>query len=500
MRRALTGLAALVVAATPAGHTLAEDVPQLAWFPSAGTVQWRVPLTPGEASDPVEGRLTTPVWYKRLPDLDVRLVGGKVLRLREARGSVLALSFWATWCGPCRRELPKLQALYDARREAGLSVVAINVEEPLELAVPFAEDLGLTMPIGLFDPAMRPTLFGKVVPALVIADREGNIRGRWDGFEEGFEAEIDQLIETLLAEERAAPVDVAPVLYGAGSYALRWFRETKTRIDDLTITADESGEPEILASHGVMMSVHSSDGSTSREWVADRAAGSVRLAPPHAGWIAAAFRPGAKQIVLFADGGGEPRVADLGAPVFDLVWLPQRYRAEGRALLAGTLQGLLVLDDHASVTARPEGFGAVAALAVARGSEEQLVVLETAGRLSWVDPAFTVARSAEAPDEPWRLAADAHGGVAVASEEAVALVQGRLAPDGSAALAFATRSGRLRIASVADGRTLFEAAWPDIGSLAAGDVDGDGRDELVVAAGKSLGLLEPVRLTPSSAP
>jgi len=251
------------------------------------------------------------------------------------------------------------------------------------------------------------------------------------------------------------------------------------------------------------MSLHGSDGTTSREWVGDRTAGHVRLAPAQgaAGWTAAAFRPGAKQIVLLRE-GGEPRISDLGAPVFDLLWLPPRYRAAGRLIAAGTLEGLVLLDEVGSVTARPEGFGAVAALVAAgpESQEQQLVVLESAGRVSWVDPTFAVVRSVRAPHQPWRLAADAIGGVGAASDEAVALAQGRLAPDRSAAVAFATRSGRLCIASLADGRVLFEATWPGIDALAAGDVDGDGTDELVVAAGKSFGVLDVARLTPSSAP
>jgi thiol-disulfide isomerase/thioredoxin len=503
MRRALTGIAACLVAASVAGRVPAEEAPQLAWFSPSGATLWSLPLPQDASSASVEGRLAAPVWYKKLPDLDVRLVGGKKLRLREARGSVLVLTFWATWCAPCRRELPRMQAIYEARREAGLEVVAINVQEPVDVAVPFAEDMGLTMPIGLFDEAMRPALFGKVVPALVVADREGNIRGRWDGFEPGVEAEIDALIEALVSEQRPAPLEVAPVLRGAASYSLRWFRETKSRIEDLAVAVDASGKPAILVSHGILMSLHGSDGSTVREWVGDRTAGEVRLAPPQgaAGWTAAAFRPGAEQIVLLRE-GGEPRISDLGAPVFDLVWMSPRYRAAGRVLAAGTLEGLVLLDEVGSVTARPEGFGAVAALVAAgpENQEQQLVVLESAGRMSWVDPTLAVVRSVRAPHEPWRLAADAIGGVGAASDEAVALVQGRLAPDRSAAVALATRSGRLLIASLADGRILFEAAWPGIGALAAGDVDGDGTDELVVAAGKSFGVLDVARLTPSSAP
>jgi len=502
MLRVKKSLAALVVAAAVAAPAPADEGPRLSWLSPEGGTMWSLPLAPVAGTRTVEGKLSAPAWHKKLPDIDVRLVGGGVLSLRQAPGSVLALTFWATWCDPCRRELPRLQALYEARRQAGLRVVAINVDEPLEVAIPFAEDLGLTMPIGLFDPAMRPSLFAKTVPSLVIADREGNIRGRWDGFEPRFEAEIDKLIEALLHEERPAPLDVAPVLEGAGRFSLEWFRETKSQIDDVAVTTDAAGAPAILVSRGVMMSLHVPDGSTAREWVADRSAGLVRLAPPKhdAEWNVATFRPGARQVVLLPKAGGDPRVSDLEAPVFDLAWLPQPYRAEGRVLAAGTLEGLALLDETGRVTARPDGFGAVAALGVAGASHEELVVLESAGRLSWVDPTFRIVRSAEAPRDPWRLVTDTSGAVGVASDEAVALVRGRFAPDGSAGLALATRSGRLLIVSVAEGRIVFEAEWPEIVALAAGDLDGDRVDELIVAVGKSFGVLRRTALTTSSAP
>lgn len=73
--------------------------------------------------------------------------GTFVKRLSDMRGSVVWLNFWATWCVPCKRELPDIQALYDEKREDGLEVLIVNYEERREKAIPFLDALGIEMPV-----------------------------------------------------------------------------------------------------------------------------------------------------------------------------------------------------------------------------------------------------------------------------------------------------------------------------------------------------------------
>ena len=154
-----------------------QDV-ELVRFGVDGAERWSRTLLDSDAGQG-EGALTALPWHKQLPDIDVQLFGGGLVPLREARGSVVVLEFWATWCAPCQKSLPKLQSLYEAHKDEGLLVIAINVGESPQLALPYAEEMGLTMPIGIYQESMIPTLFGQAVPTMVIADRAGNIRGRW---------------------------------------------------------------------------------------------------------------------------------------------------------------------------------------------------------------------------------------------------------------------------------------------------------------------------------
>jgi thiol-disulfide isomerase/thioredoxin len=386
----------------------------LSWVPFDGSAGWSLTLDepPPSAS---EGSLTVSPWHERLPDLDVRLLGGDVLPLSETRGSVVVLEFWATWCVPCQHALPQLQKVYDEHHDDGLIAVAINVGDSPQIVVPFAEDMGLTLPIGIFQKWMQPSLFGKAVPALVVADRRGNLRGRWDGYEPIHDKEISALISKLLSEDAEPVREVATVHRGAGRLRMDWYRHAAGVVEDLTVARGPDGETGILVSHARLMAFHLPDGRTDLQWSGDRAAGKVRLAPAGDGpsLRCASFRPGGRKIVLLNHSGGEKSTIELPSFVFDVAWLPPGDGTEGERLVAATLDGLLVLDLDGTVVARPEGFSGVSALArLGEGNASSLLVLESSGRLSRVDRSF--ARTAEFPTGgpcrpptaplPWRRA------------------------------------------------------------------------------------------------
>jgi peroxiredoxin len=100
---------------------------------------------------------------------------GKTWHLRELRGKVVLVNFWATWCPPCRKEMPDLQALYDKYKDQGLVVLAISDEEAAKV-VPFIAEKKIGYPV-LLDPGRKVTELFQVegIPKSFVYDREGRM-------------------------------------------------------------------------------------------------------------------------------------------------------------------------------------------------------------------------------------------------------------------------------------------------------------------------------------
>lgn len=97
--------------------------------------------------------------------------------LADLRGRPVLVNFWATWCPPCRGEMPDLEALAQEHRAAGLVVVAINLEEDRATVERYAGALGLSMPIGLDRDGRVSTRFNlTALPTSYFIDREGVVR------------------------------------------------------------------------------------------------------------------------------------------------------------------------------------------------------------------------------------------------------------------------------------------------------------------------------------
>jgi thiol-disulfide isomerase/thioredoxin len=100
-----------------------------------------------------------------------------IVDLADYAGKAVLLNFWATWCVPCRHEMPFLQALHDAHADAGdLAVVAVDVDEPAELVAPYLAELGLTFPVGLdVDGQVADTYRIGTYPTTYLLGRDGRI-------------------------------------------------------------------------------------------------------------------------------------------------------------------------------------------------------------------------------------------------------------------------------------------------------------------------------------
>lgn len=110
-------------------------------------------------------------------DFSLATLGGGAGNLRDYRGHVVVLNFWASWCGPCRAEMPDMQAVYSEMREQGLVVVGVNQGEPKEQVAGFAREFGLTFPILLDENQSIARMYGvRAYPTTFVLDRNGSIR------------------------------------------------------------------------------------------------------------------------------------------------------------------------------------------------------------------------------------------------------------------------------------------------------------------------------------
>ncbi len=135
------------------------------------------------------------------PDFALKTLEGKTLRLSELRGKkVVLINFWATWCPPCRLEMPTMQQIYSEYGKKGFEILAVNIEPDAKQEIrEFIKELRLTFPV-LLDPQMKVAreyrLFG--LPASVLVDRKGIVRARETGYHDWTDKESREQVESLL--------------------------------------------------------------------------------------------------------------------------------------------------------------------------------------------------------------------------------------------------------------------------------------------------------------
>ncbi len=135
------------------------------------------------------------------PDFVLKSASGDNLRLSEYRGDVVMINFWATWCGPCRQEMPLLDELYTRYRRVGFNLLGVNVDDDSRRAMKMIEDLGVSFPV-LFDDAKAVSKLYAVgaMPVTILVDREGTVRHIHHGYKPGYEDKYLTEIRSLLRE------------------------------------------------------------------------------------------------------------------------------------------------------------------------------------------------------------------------------------------------------------------------------------------------------------
>lgn len=126
---------------------------------------------------------------------------GDNVRLSEYRGQVVLINFWASWCGPCRQEMPELDTIHQKYAGLGFTVFGVNVEQDRAMADKVLRDIPVSFPI-LFDDANQVSeLYGvDAMPVTVLVDRRGEIRYMHRGYKPGYEDQYEAQVRALIKE------------------------------------------------------------------------------------------------------------------------------------------------------------------------------------------------------------------------------------------------------------------------------------------------------------
>ena len=125
---------------------------------------------------------TISVIQQEIPDLTLTGLDGQTISLRDLRGQAVVLNFWATWCPPCRDEMPDLDSFHQNGRDDDVIVVAINAGESTSLVQEFVDEFDIGFPV-LLDPNMDAMSAFRVasLPTSFFIDRQGFIQERYAG-------------------------------------------------------------------------------------------------------------------------------------------------------------------------------------------------------------------------------------------------------------------------------------------------------------------------------
>jgi thiol-disulfide isomerase/thioredoxin len=155
----------------------------------------------------IDGLPWAPEGHRRAPDFRIRTLEGRELSLSDLRGKVLILDFWATWCPPCRDEIPLLIELKKEYGHRGLDILGLTIEDPereAETVRRFVQELGVNYTVGFAPEGMFEAFVGPgdhPIPQTFLFDRRGRLRDHLVGYDPVSDARrLRRMIARLVAE------------------------------------------------------------------------------------------------------------------------------------------------------------------------------------------------------------------------------------------------------------------------------------------------------------
>ena len=135
------------------------------------------------------------------PAFTLQSVDGRQVSLAQFKGDVVMINFWASWCGPCRQEMPLLDSIYKQYKDMGFTLLGVNVEPDSQSADAWLKKTPVSYPI-LYDPKSQVSQLYQVqaMPTTVIVDRQGVVRFVHNGYLPGDENQYMNSIRTLIVQ------------------------------------------------------------------------------------------------------------------------------------------------------------------------------------------------------------------------------------------------------------------------------------------------------------
>ena len=135
------------------------------------------------------------------PQFQLAARGGKTIDLAQYKGQVVMINFWATWCGPCRQEMPLLESIYKKYNKMGFTLIGVNVEPDTKPVESFLKETPVSFPIA-FDTKSEVSKMYEVsgMPSTVIVDRKGKVSVIHHGYKPGDENVYQDAIRKLVRE------------------------------------------------------------------------------------------------------------------------------------------------------------------------------------------------------------------------------------------------------------------------------------------------------------
>jgi len=368
-------------------------------------------------------------------------LAGKTVKLSDFRGKVVLVTFWATWCGPCKKEMPELQKFQREHKDKGVEVLAINIDNfnSRSKIKPFLEENDLRMRVLLEEPAQLTGYDYSGIPALYVIDREGRIAHARTGYDAQLKEKLAHEIKAIVDTKGGTPRKLLTLEQAPAGWGLRWKQPVSGAARALAVAPPLAGKPGEV-------------GAIGREgllrWAAD---GKTLATKPLTGWSRSLA-------TTDLDGDGK------------------------REWIVGGWQDVKVLDNHGELywEHASESMVTVAAHHDLDGDGFQELVLQDGERVVAMkavpDPLWT-----SAPFEKLEaVKLDPAGGIAVqANGELVRMnARGKIVERRGKAPEGRKLSGRI---DTPEGMIdVFEGEWDPAPKLEH-DIDGDGRDDVVVA-------------------